>query len=216
MNNGTRKHLPVLIFAGVLIAGMTTLVSYAPTLYRLFCAATGYGGAITRANAPADTLASNVKVTVHFDANVSSELPWEFRPLKNKVEVRVGEPTRAYYYARNNSDKTIVARATFNVSPYKVAPYFFKIQCFCFTNERLGPHESAKLPLLFYIDKQFLKDDEANEVKDFTLSYTFFEQDGLSTKEVAAARNLKTGSKEEETQLKQAKSLTFDNDAPRR
>jgi cytochrome c oxidase assembly protein subunit 11 len=67
----------------------------------------------------------------------------------------------------------VVARATFNVTPYKAAPYFFKIECFCFTEEKLGPGESARMPLVLYVDEQMLEDPDTAEVRDITLSYTF-------------------------------------------
>ncbi len=216
-NRSGAKNLRVLAVAGAMIAGMSTLVVYAPTLYRMFCNATGFAGTVRRAAAPQPGEAvSGETVTVHFDANVSSDLPWEFRPVKSKITTHFGEPTKANYFARNNSDDTIVARATFNVTPYKAAPYFFKIQCFCFTDEKLGPHQSAELPLVFYVDEQLLKDRNANEVRDVTLSYTFFKQSDLSPAEVAAARDLKTGSQDTDAKLKEAKSVEYDNDAPRR
>ena len=125
------KNLRVLAFAGALMAMMTGLVAYAPTLYQMFCNLTGFGGTVQRATAPEPSLAASGRsVTVSFDANVAPGLPWEFRPEQRKVEARFGEPTRVNYYARNNSDETVVARATFNVTPYKAAPYFFKIECF--------------------------------------------------------------------------------------
>ena len=76
---------------------------------------------------------------MRFDANVGAGLDWEFRPEKREITTHYGEPTQTYYYAKNNSDQTIVAHALFNVTPYQAAPYFFKIQCFCFTDEKLKP-----------------------------------------------------------------------------
>src|SRR3546814_876668 len=150
---------------GTLMALMSGLVVYSPTLYRMFCDLTGFGGTVQRAAAPQPArAATNETVTVFFDANVAPDLPWEFRPEQRKVEARFGEPTRVNYYARNNSDATVVARATFNVTPYKAAPYFFKIECFCFTEEKLGPGESAQMPLVLYVDEQILKDPNAKEV----------------------------------------------------
>ena len=200
---------------------MTGLVVYSPTLYRMFCDLTGYGGTVQRAvaadvqateSAPADAQ----EIEVYFDAHVAPGLPWEFRPETREVTTRLGEPTKIYYYARNNSDETLVARATFNVTPYKAAKYFFKIECFCFTEEKLGPGESARLPLVLYIDEQVAKDPNTQEVRDFVLSYTFFGQDDLSREEAEAARDLKRGSAELDAKLEAGGAVEFDNDAPRR
>ncbi len=200
MNGYWRQHLPVVAIALGIVAAMTGLVAYAPTLYRVFCAYTGYGGTVRRAAAAeasaAQKNAAGPAFTVHFDSNVAPGLAWEFRPVQRTVVVRAGEPTKVYYEAVNLSDETVVAHATFNVTPFEAAPYFFKIQCFCFTDERLGPHASARMPVVFYVDEEMLKDADTKELRDITLSYTFFKQDNVAPDEVAAARDLKQGSNE--------------------
>lgn len=212
-----RKRLPTILGALGMIAVMTTLVIYAPTLYRLFCNATGAAGTTQRANASQAIAqdADGPAITVYFDSTVSPELGWDFRPLQRSVVVHPGMPTRIYYEATNDTSETVVGRATYNVTPYKVAPYFFKIQCFCFTDERLGPHETAKMPVLFYVDEHMLKDADAGDVRQITLSYTFFKEK-LSPDQVAAARDLKGGSAAEDASLSANDKQAFDNDAPKR
>lgn len=206
--------------AGGLLAGMGGLVLYSPTLYQMFCNLTGFGGTVQRATSQTEKsltaeTGTDEEITVHFNAQVFPGLPWKFRPEQRKVTTEFGEPTKVYYYAENTSDETIVARATFNVTPYKVAKYFFKIECFCFTNEKLGPGESARMPLVLYVDKQLLKDDTTEEVRDITLSYTFFRQDDLGKEGIAAARDLKAGSERIEKRLERENEAEFVNDAPR-
>jgi cytochrome c oxidase assembly protein subunit 11 len=202
------------------MAGMSGLVLYSPTLYQMFCDLTGFGGTVQRATDQTQKSldakpANEETITVHFNAEVFPGLPWEFRPEQRKVTTKFGEPTKVYYYAENNSDETIVARATFNVTPYKAARYFFKIECFCFTNEKLAPGESARMPLVLYVDEQLMKDDNTEEVRDLTLSYTFFRQDDLTEKQLQATRDLKAGSERIENRLNQENSAEFVNDAPR-
>lgn len=223
------KNFRVVAVAVALMGAMTVLVVYAPTLYQIFCDVTGFGGTVQRAAVPQaeDSVDANVAnstqaaaadetVTVYFDANVAPGLAWEFRPQQRKVETRFGEPARVNYYARNNSDEAVVARASFNVTPYKAAPYFFKIECFCFTEERLGPGESAEMPLVLYVDEQLAKDPSTREVRQITLSYTFFPQSDLSPEDVEAARDLKAGSQAIDSKLKRSDTVEFENDAPRR
>lgn len=199
-----------------LLAVMTGLVIYSPTLYRMFCNLTGYGGTVTRATTAPKSGPTSEKITVAFDANVAPDLPWEFRPEQREVEIRFGEPTKVYYYARNRSEKTLVARATFNVTPYQAAPYFFKIECFCFTEEKLGPGQSARMPLVLYVDQQMLKDQNTKMMRSITLSYTFFRQKNLSSEEIEAARDLSRGSARTDAELRAAAASRFENDAPRR
>ena len=96
-------------------------------------------------------------------------------PLQTEVTTHLGEPTEVYFYSKNLSDKPVVARAVYNVTPFKVGPYFTKTQCFCFTNEVLKPGESARMPVVFYVDPQLAKDANTADVETITLSYTFFE-----------------------------------------
>jgi cytochrome c oxidase assembly protein subunit 11 len=213
-----RRNLSVLTLVAAMLAVMSGLVVYSPTLYRAFCNLTGYGGTVQRI-APAKAIAGSAAappITVHFDANVAPGLAWEFRPEQSKVTTRFGEPTLIYYDAKNDSNETVVARATYNITPFKAAPYFFKIQCFCFTDEKLGPGESARMPVELYVDEQLLKDPGTREVRDITLSYTFFRQSDLPSDKVAGARDLKAGSAALDTSLKDASKVGFDNDAPRR
>ncbi|MEX6504907.1 cytochrome c oxidase assembly protein [Jiella sp. M17.18] len=200
------------------LAGMITLVSYAPTLYQLFCAATGYNGTVQRTNAAQVPKAvSKRTIKVRFDANVAAGLPWEFRPEKPEIVTHYGEPTKTYYYAKNNSDQTIVAHALFNVTPYQAAPYFFKIQCFCFTDEKLKPGESAKMPLVLFVDDQMAKDPTTTSLESVTLSYTFYKEDNPSAARLAAARDLGAGSKQKDAELSDENlgQAGFANDAPR-
>jgi cytochrome c oxidase assembly protein subunit 11 len=212
------RHFPVLLLVGAMLAVMTGLVVYAPSLYRAFCNLTGYGGTVKRI-AEADiakSAAAGPTITVHFDANVAPGLAWDFHPEQSKVETHLGEPTLIYYDAKNNSSETVIARATFNVTPYKAAPYFFKIQCFCFTDEKLAPGQSARMPVELYVDEQLLKDPGTREVRDITLSYTFFQQNDLPADKIVGARDLKAGSAALDSSLKNERKVGFDNDAPRR
>lgn len=217
MNLKLSKNTRVVASLSVILAFMTGLVAYSPTLYRLFCDLTGYGGTVQRADAATGPVStSNEIVTVRFDANVGSGLPWEFRPEQREVKARFGEPVKAYYYAKNLSAETVVGRAVFNVTPYQTAPYFFKIECFCFTNEKLGPGESARMPLVLYIDEQMLKDEDTDGFREVTLSYTFYRQEDLSSEEIDSARDLEAGSRSLDASLESGGPTGFDNDAPRR
>ncbi len=153
---------------------MTTAVSYSVTLYRLFCQATGAYGTTERA-ASNDTAQSARTVTVSFNTDVAPGMPWRFVPMQHSVTVHLGEEALVFFEAENLSDHAIVGHATFNVTPDRVGLYFKKIQCFCFTEERLGPHQKVEMPVDFFVDPRMESDVDAKVVHDITLSYTFFE-----------------------------------------
>lgn len=216
MNLRLSKNIRVVAALSVILAFMTGLVAYSPTLYRLFCDLTGYGGTVQRTDAATGPVTPSKEiVTIRFDANVGAGLPWEFRPEQREVKVRFGEPVKVYYYAKNLSSETTVGRAVFNVTPYPTAPYFFKIECFCFTNQKLEPGESARMPLVLYIDEQMLKDKDTDGFRAVTLSYTFYNQEDLSSEEVDSARALKDGSRSLDASLEIGGPAGFNNDAPR-
>lgn len=157
----------------VAVGTMTTLVSYSVTLYRLFCQVTGAGGYTQRASA--DTAVQSARtVTVSFDTSVAPGMPWRFRPVQRSVTVHLGQEALVFFEAENPTGQAIVGHATFNVTPEKIGIYFKKIQCFCFTEERLGPHQKVEMPVDFFVDPRMQQDPGAADVNDIVLSYTFF------------------------------------------
>ncbi len=155
------------------VGGMTTLVSYSVTLYRLFCQVTGAGGTTRRVAADTATVSKRI-VTVYFNTNVAPGLPWRFRPVLPKVQLALGADTVVYFEAENLSDHPIVGHATFNVTPGRVGPYFKKIECFCFQEERLDPHQKVEMPVDFFVDPRMARDPDTADMTQITLSYTFF------------------------------------------
>lgn len=210
------KVLPSLTLSVALLAIMTTGVVYSPTLYRLFCAATGYGGATATNRSlkvTADSPGVGPQIIVRFDTNVSPDLDWKFVPEQKEVVTHVGLPTTIFFHATNLSDKTIVGRATYNVTPNAAGYYFTKVQCFCFTEEKLAPGESARMPVVFYVDPDMLNDTDAKFIRTITLSYTFFKQ---ADEKTANARSLSEASKQEINKLKNATQAPFDPPEVRR
>lgn len=173
MNQQSRKNLRVVLPCMAFIAIMVGVVAYSPTLYRLFCAATGFGGTTQRALAGSDTV-SDRTVTVQFDSNVAPDLPWRFEPAQREVSVHLGEQKLVFFTAENLGDKAIVGHATFNVTPPIIGAYFNKIQCFCFDDERLEAHEKVDMPVVFFVDPALAGNTETAGIHTITLSYTFF------------------------------------------
>ena len=155
------------------ILGMVGLTAASVPLYRLFCAVTGYGGTTSVAErAPAEAL--DRTITVRFNADVDSKLPWGFRPAQRVMEVRIGEQNLAFYEAVNRADRPVVGSATYNVTPHQAGYYFSKIACFCFDEQTLQPGEAVEMPVSFFVDPAILDDPDARDLREITLSYTFF------------------------------------------
>jgi cytochrome c oxidase assembly protein subunit 11 len=165
------KKRTVWWLTGVL-AVMVALVAISPELYRTFCSLTGFGGTPLRAETAPGAVPG--QVLVRFDANVHPGLPWRFEPEQNTVSVAPGAKTKIFYRATNLSARTIRAQAAYNVSPDQVGKYFKKIQCFCFTEQTLKPGQTVDMPVIFFVDPKFTRDDDTRQVHEITLSYTFY------------------------------------------
>lgn len=114
------------------------------------------------------------RLRITFHGAVSDVLDWKFTPQQREVRVLPGETALAFFTATNKSDKDIIGIATYSVTPGQVAPYFSKIQCFCFEEQRLNAGETVDMPVFFFIDPEFAKDPTMAKIDTITLSYTFF------------------------------------------
>ena len=76
----------------------------------------------------------------------------------------------ASFYVRNVTDETMVAQAVPSVSPFRVAEYLHKTECFCFEQQQLATGEELEMPLSFIIDSEIPED-----VTILTLSYTLYD-----------------------------------------
>ncbi len=171
-----------LMLAGIVVS-MLGLSYAAVPLYKIFCQVTGYAGTTQRAKA-APATASDKSILVRFDANISRDLDWQFKPAQRSMVLKIGEEKLAFYQAINKSDKPITGTATFNVTPAIAGSYFNKIACFCFTEQTLQPGESVDMPVSFFIDPDILTDPDTIGVKEITLSYTFFQVKNQKTTQI--------------------------------
>ncbi|XP_043789572.1 cytochrome c oxidase assembly protein COX11, mitochondrial [Apis laboriosa] len=166
---------------GILVMGFT----YASVpLYRIFCQSYNYGGTLSVNHD--NTKIQSMKpfkdrvIKIKFNADTAAMMQWNFKPQQNFIKVMPGETALAFYRAQNPLDVPITGISTYNVVPYEAAQYFNKIQCFCFEEQRLNPHEEVDMPVFFYIDPEFVNDPKMEDVKEIVLSYTFFEaKDGI-------------------------------------
>jgi len=191
--NGKNRNTAIVLFA--VVGGMVGLAFASVPLYQAFCRVTGYGGTTAKvaANSGPAVAANTPMITVQFDTNVDHALPWSFKPDQREIKVHVGEGSLATFSAINTGNRTITGNATFNVTPYKAGQYFKKIECFCFTEQKLEPSETASMPVTFFVDPEILTDPNTVDVKTITLSYTFYpaktDKDQQARKDKTAPKN---------------------------
>jgi cytochrome c oxidase assembly protein subunit 11 len=188
-----RKQRSNRLVAGMCLAffgGMVGMAYAAVPLYAMFCQMTGYGGTTQRVEQYSDRVLDR-EITVRFDANVSSGLPWDFKPVQRNMTMKIGETAEAHYTATNLFDTPTAGRATFNVTPEIAGSYFNKVECFCFTDTTLKPGETLDMPVVFYVDPDIADVPELKDITTITLSYTFFPIE--EERPVAAAPQAKAG-----------------------
>jgi cytochrome c oxidase assembly protein subunit 11 len=119
-------------------------------------------------------------ITVEFDAN--SRGLWDFKPAQRSVDVHPGELHTVMYEFQNVQNRRLAAQAIPSYAPQQAAPYFNKLECFCFNQYTLDAGEKKQWPVVFVIDPKISKD-----VRTITLSYTFFEVGGKTPPAPTAA-----------------------------
>jgi cytochrome c oxidase assembly protein subunit 11 len=168
-----RRDIVVAAFCGFFVAAMVGAAYAAVPFYNWFCRTTGFGGT-TQVSTAAPGPVLDRKITVRFDGNVIPGLPWKFAPEKNVINVRIGEVATAYYKVTNEAARETLGQASYNVTPPTAGLHFQKINCFCFTEQRMAPGETREMAVVFYIDPALVMDSEQDNLNNITLSYTFF------------------------------------------
>ncbi|KAJ6014102.1 hypothetical protein N7540_008693 [Penicillium herquei] len=172
------RNASTLYYTISLILGTVALAYGSVPLYKMICQQTGWGGQpiLTHRVGDGDTADRVTPVTdsrrlrITFNGSVSDVLPWKFTPQQREVRVLPGETALAFYTATNKGPNDIIGVATYSVTPGQVAPYFSKIQCFCFEEQKLNAGESVDMPVFFFIDPDFATDPNMKGIDTITLS----------------------------------------------
>jgi cytochrome c oxidase assembly protein subunit 11 len=142
--------------------------------YTKLCEAVGLNRIQAADVVPGNTQVDETRlVTLRFDANLRNDLPWTFQPLTKTVQVHPGQLVHVLYEVKNASDQPVLGQAIPSYGPQLAARYVKKLDCFCFTQQMLKPHETRQMPVVFLIEPGLPAD-----VNTVTLSYTFFKIDG--------------------------------------
>jgi cytochrome c oxidase assembly protein subunit 11 len=186
-NRVTMRKL--LVVTGLMFGFGFALVPF----YEKICDVTGINRLVKRDDhQPANTqVDSSRNVTVEFDANLRSNLPWTFKPLETSVKVHPGEIATVVYEVSNVSGRAVTGQAIPSYGPMLAGQFFRKIECFCFDKQEMAAGETRQMPIAFVVDPALPAD-----VNTITLSFTFFEVAGRaqagSALSTAAARTTVT------------------------
>jgi cytochrome c oxidase assembly protein subunit 11 len=178
------------VFAGlaVLVLSMNGFAYAMVPAYRAFCQQFGFAGTpLVAETAPgAGEIQADREITIRFNSDIEPALDWRFKPVQRAITLNVGATGLAFFEAGNRHSEAVTGTATFNVTPLKAAPYFVKIECFCFTEQTLEPGETAQMPVTFFVDPDIALDKNLDDVSTITLSYTFFRNEAADAERKSA------------------------------
>src|ERR1700759_5172387 len=171
MSKGQHRNLvtKLLVFTAGSFAFGFALVP----LYDVLCSITGLGNqkSLTRAvAADRDSVDEGRTVTVEFMTNLPSVGNWEFHPMMASMQVHPGKLYEADFFAHNLTGHDVTAQAVPDIVPSKVASWFHKTECFCFTPQFFKHDEQRVMPVRFFVDPQL-----PGYIDHLTLAYTFYD-----------------------------------------
>nr|WP_028116458.1 cytochrome c oxidase assembly protein [Ferrimonas senticii] len=139
-------------------------------LYDVFCEITGINGKTNSEAVSASAVVDEQRlVTVEFVTHIRNDMPWQFEPVVQRMQVHPGKTTQVAFRATNLSGNDTIGQAIPSVSPGQGALYFSKIECFCFNHQPLPAGETAEMGLVFFVDPEL-----PEEIQTLTLSYTLY------------------------------------------
>ena len=138
-------------------------------MYRQICEAIGISQ--TRVVAAANTQVDASRTLSVELLATSAGLPWRFEAIDRMVSLHPGELRTVRYRVVNTLDRPVTAHAVMNTAPALASRYIEKRECFCFSDQTLGPGESREMPVTFRVSA-----DAPRDLTTLSLSYTFFEK----------------------------------------
>ncbi len=142
-------------------------------LYDVICSLTGLNGRTNAMAAPANPntqVDTSRWVKVEFLSHTMPGVGISLAPETFTMQVHPGAIVHTHYVARNDTGQVFSGQAVPSVTPAVAAPYFQKIECFCFSPQSFQPGEERAMPVVFVV-----KPDLSQDLGTITLSYTFFE-----------------------------------------
>ena len=143
--------------------------------YNAFCEWTGLNGKVKGdATAVGDyPVDLSREVTVEFVTSLNESMPLAFRVETSKLKVHPGQYYTVKFYGENLTDRKLVGQAIPSIAPGLYAEHLKKAECFCFSEQEFEPHREREMPVRFVVDPAL-----PGEIKEMTLSYTFFDITG--------------------------------------
>lgn len=141
------------LMLGLIVAGMLGFAFLNVPLFRVFCAHYGLfvpaDQKLAATTGPADT---SRNINIMFNGIVANGLAVTLVPSDTLQTVHLGQRSVDKFTFTNTSDQTVRFRAIHDIYPADAATHLALIQCFCFSDQTMGPHETKTLPVIYQLN----------------------------------------------------------------
>ena len=110
-----------------------------------------------------------------FITSTHTNLPWEFKPIKPSLKIKIGEVTNIEYEVKNLSKVETTGIASFALYPKELKPYIIKMECFCYNHQKLAPQATHKFILTVMVDPKVTKDSKTKLIDEAIMQFIFFD-----------------------------------------
>jgi len=144
-------------------------------LYNKICQVTGVNNLLKPDEVVNTQVDTSRTISMEFDANVRGDIAWKLTPREHKRNIHPGELVHVTFDLKNDSDAPILAQAIPSYGPQRAGLYVKKLECFCFTQQKIPARTDQELSVVLVVDPSI-----PHDVNTVTLSYTMFEVAGSS------------------------------------
>lgn len=162
----TGKRLLILVLVAF---GMLGFAFANIPLFRVFCQHLGLYVAPDQKLEAKGSVDTSKTFDVLFSAVSSTGVAVQFRPEQPVQMVHPGQRVENKYDFYNPTDQTIRFRAIHDINPAQAATHLALMQCFCFSDQTMKPHEHKTLPVIYQLNPGMDKD-----INRVSLNYTLY------------------------------------------
>lgn len=181
MDDATPKspHRRLALTLGAIAVGSFAFGFALIPFYDVLCSWTGAGDkrAFRKTEQVLEKTDDARTVTVEFLAELPTVGHWQFKPVVHSMTVHPGKLYEAKFVAHNLTGRDTWGQAVPDIAPSKVAAFFRKTECFCFTPQHFKQGEEREMPVRFIVDPAL-----PGYVDRITLAYTFYDTQAPSAK----------------------------------
>ena len=137
----------------LIVLGMVAFAFINVPLFRVFCAHYGlFVPADEKLTADQAPVNAQRQINVLFNGLAAQGLPVTLVPSQSLQTVHPDQRVQNNFTFTNTSNHTVRFRAIHDIYPSEAATHLALIQCFCFSDQTMGPHATKTLPVIYQLN----------------------------------------------------------------